>query len=145
MFFSDLEVELLTFKILFLIFLEFFFWNLKNNFKANALICVGVKLEKIWVESHWIEKKLFSKKTFFWSKFVFRRRKKIREKMLFFEEIFFDSMYCAQILSNLALTHIKTSAIYFFSRFRNLKLPFWHGLSPTEVKKLGMKCFFFFF
>jgi hypothetical protein len=49
-FFSDLEVELLTLQILFLIFFEFCFGNLSKKFKADVLICAGIKLDKIWVQ-----------------------------------------------------------------------------------------------
>ena len=71
MFFSDLEVELLTLKILFLIFFEFCFWNLKKKFKADVLICVRVKLDKIWGQC--IESE----------KFFFRKKKKFRKKCFF--------------------------------------------------------------
>ena len=114
-FFSDLEIELLTSKFLFLICFEFCFENLEKKFKANVLICVGVKLDKIWVQC------IESKKKFFLSNFFFRKKKfqKNLEKNAFFRrKKFFDSIHRTQILSNFTLMHIKTSAIYFFLRFK---------------------------
>ena len=87
-FFSDLEVELLTFKILFLIVFEFCFWNLIKKFEADVLICMcKSKIGQKLVPVHWIENKnYYQKKHFFDQKFVFRKRKKNWETMLFFEE-----------------------------------------------------------
>ena len=118
-FFSDLEVELLTLKI----FIFDFFWILflepyKEVWNGCFDMCrskIGQNLDPV----HWIEKKLFSKKTFFLIKIFFpKKTKKSGENAFFRRKNFFDSMHWVQILSNFTLTHIKTSALNFFLRFQ---------------------------
>ena len=108
----------MTLKILFFICFEFFFWNLEKKYIADVLICVRVKLDKIWAQCIESKKNFFEKKHFF-PNFFFLRKKNFDQKNVFFENnFFFDSMHWIQILSNFAPTHIKTSVSNFFIRFQ---------------------------
>ena len=118
MFFSDLEVELLTLKIFFLIFFEFCFWNLKKKFKADVLIFVGSKIGQNLGPVHWIEKKLFSKKKHFLIKIFFSKEKKFGKKCFFSKKPQILSNFLRfnahgiQILSNFTLTLILKTLCY---------------------------------
>ena len=112
----------------------FFFWNLEKKYIADVLICVRVKLDKIWAQYIESKKKFLRKKVFF-SAFFFSSKKNFDQKNVFFENnFFFDSMHWIQILSNFAPTHIKTSVSNFFIRFQKQ-----NSKTKSKIKFLRVK------
>ena len=99
-------VELLTLKILFLIFFEFCYWNLKKKFEADVLICVRVKLDKIWAQCIESEKKFLGKKAFFSEFFFFFEKKILIKKMFFFENNLFSIQCTGPKFYPILLLHI---------------------------------------